>query len=196
MMYGVHTAFVVTGICYYAVSIAGFWALGVDAGGNIIIAVNNGPVWVRTLARLMVVVHVMAAYQVYAHPAFESIHCWLAARHNDRVKGFKFDYDNGSWAARVLIRAVYVLICLLIACLLPFFGDLMGFVGAVAITPTTFVLPPVLWLMYKRPRRFSVEWFACWAIIIFAGVIGVMGAIGSVYLIVQHARTYRVFHTE
>ena len=64
MMRGVNVAFVVTGVLYFAVAISGYAAMGRDAGSNIILSLSNGPMWVRNLARIMVVVHVLAAYQV------------------------------------------------------------------------------------------------------------------------------------
>ncbi len=45
----------------------------------------------------------------------------------------------------------------LIAVILPFFGDLLGFVGAIATGPTTFWLPPLMWLILKRPSISNVK---------------------------------------
>jgi hypothetical protein len=33
----------------------------------------------------------------------------------------------------------------------PFFGDLLGFIGAIATGPTTFWLPPLMWIILYRP---------------------------------------------
>ena len=109
------------------------------------------------------------------------------------VRGHKIGYDGGSWATRLVLRTIYVLACALVACLLPFFGYLMGLFGALAITPTTFLLPSLLWLLMERPRRWRLEWAANWLIVVATGIIGVMGAIGSAYLIVVNARDFRLF---
>ena len=131
MMRGVHIAFVVTGIAYFAVALSGFHALGNKTGSNIIISLPNGPAWVRTLARIMVVVHVAAAYQVYAHPVFESMENWMGRRVGGDVKGMRVGYDGGSWVSRLVLRTIYVVICTLIACLIPFFGGAcQGLLGA------------------------------------------------------------------
>lgn len=45
----------------------------------------------------------------------------------------------------------------LIAVILPFFGDLLGFIGAIATGPTTFWLPPLMWLILKRPSISNVK---------------------------------------
>ena len=33
----------------------------------------------------------------------------------------------------------------------PFFGDLLGFIGAIATGPTTFWIPPLMWIVLYRP---------------------------------------------
>lgn len=195
MMRGVHIAFVLTGIAYFGVAISGFRAMGLAAGSNIILSLSNGPVWVRVLARLMVVVHVGAAFQVYAHPAFEAIESSASKASGGSVGRFAVGYDGGHFAPRLVIRSAYVLACTFVACLLPFFGDLMGLVGAVAITPTTFMLPAILWLYWKKPQRWGAEWALNVLIAVVTLIIGVIGAIASVYLIVMHVGSYRIFAT-
>ena len=39
---------------------------------------------------------------------------------------------------RVAYRCAYVVLIAFVACSIPFFGDLMGFVGALGTGPTTF----------------------------------------------------------
>ena len=42
----------------------------------------------------------------------------------------------------------------------PFFGDLLGFIGAIATGPTTFWLPPLMWIILYRPVLTDVSPFA------------------------------------
>jgi hypothetical protein len=47
------------------VSILGFWAFGTGVGDNVLLAFQEGPHhWVVTMATMLVVVHVAAAFQV------------------------------------------------------------------------------------------------------------------------------------
>jgi hypothetical protein len=59
-----------------------------------------------------------------------------------------------------------------------------GLVGAIAITPTTFLLPPLLWLLYKKPAKWSAEWAVNWFLVFITGLIGVLGEFraGSAYI--------------
>lgn len=80
--------------------------------------------------------------------------------------------------------------CSLVAVMIPFFTSLMGLVGALGITPTTFLLPCLLWLMYKKPRRWGWEWCINWGLVFVTGVIGVFGTIGAIYTIVVQSKSY------
>jgi hypothetical protein len=91
------------------------------------------------------------------------------------------------------MRVVYVVLCTVIGLLIPFFGSLMGLVGAIAVTPTTFLFPPLLWVMYKKPKRWGLDWSANWFLVWITGVLGVLGAIGAVYSIVVAWRTFKIF---
>ena len=78
MMRGVHVTFVLTGLCYFGVAIAGYWAFGTNVAGNVLLAFDNGTGrWVVAAANMMVVIHVGAAYQVYIQPLFQVRRLWL-----------------------------------------------------------------------------------------------------------------------
>jgi hypothetical protein len=68
----------------------------------------------------------------------------------------------------------------------------MGLVGAVAITPTTFLLPPLLWVLHTRPARWSWDWTINWSLVWVTGVMGVLGAIGAVWLIATSYSTFKL----
>ena len=194
MLRGVHIAFVATALAYFGVAATGFRALGAAAGENIVLSLHNGPAWARTLARAAVVAHVGAAYQVFAHPLFECCENFAGRLvPGGSVGGHKVGYDQGGWLPRLVVRSLLVLGAGLVAVLLPFFGYLMGLIGAVAITPTTFLLPSLLWIFYAKPKRWGVAWVTNWLIVFVTGAIGALGAVGSLYLIVIHAREFKVF---
>ena len=113
--------------------------------------------------------------------------------------------DQGGWfskflrflgprARRQIIRIVYICSTCFIACLIPFFDDLMGLIGALGATPTTFVIPCLLWLTIKRPTPWiSYHWWLCWVIAIVASCIGLIGAAGALYNIVEDSKMYKIF---
>ena len=76
---------------------------------------------------LVQVIHVLGSYQVYTMPVFDMIEHQMV-KHGMRNDGL----------VRVAYRSAYVVLIAFIACTIPFFGDLMGFVGALGTGPTTF----------------------------------------------------------
>jgi len=185
MMKGVNWTFLATGLCYFGVSILGFYAFGTDVSDNVLMAFAHGPNhWVVSMANMMVVVHVAAAYQVYTQPVFQLIEARIKlARGIDRVP---FPIVIG-------LRFLYVGLVTFVGIIIPFFGALMGLIGAVAITPTTFLLPPLLWLMYKQPAKWGFDWVSNWFLVWITGILGVLGAIGAMYTIIASWASFRVF---
>jgi len=72
-------------------------------------------------------------------------------------------------------------------------GALMGLIGAIAVTPTTFLLPPLFWLMLKKPRKWGVEWSINWGLVWVTGLLGVLGVIGSLYIIITAWSSFKIF---
>jgi amino acid permease len=185
MMKGVNVTFIVTGLAYFAVSIMGFWAFGTSVADNVLLTFARGPnSWVVAMADMMVVVHVASAYQVYTQPVFQLVENSIRRRTGrERV----------SPVLATSIRLFYVVVVTVVGIVIPFFGSLMGLVGAIAITPTTFLLPPLLWLLYKRPAKWGIEWSVNWFLVVVTGIIGVLGTIGAIYGIVAASSTYKIF---
>lgn len=68
----------------------------------------------------MVVLHVAAAFQVYAHPAYESMeNLTRRMSPSGKLGPLKLGYDGGSWLPRLVTRSVYVVFCTAVAVLLP-----------------------------------------------------------------------------
>jgi hypothetical protein len=63
--------------------------------------------------------------------------------------------------------------------------------GAIAITPTTFLLPALFWLLYKQPPRWGWEWSVNWALVWLTGLLGVLGAAGAVFSIIDAWKTFK-----
>ena len=76
---------------------------------------------------ILQVIHVLGSYQVYTMPVFDMI------EHQMVKRGLRND-----GLVRVVYRSAYVVLIAFIACSIPFFRDLMGFIGALGTGPTTF----------------------------------------------------------
>ena len=81
---------------------------------------------------------------------------------------------------RAGLRTSFVVAVAVVASAVPFFGVVLGFLGAVSITPTTFMMPCALWLKLRRPTPRQWQWWFCWATLGVMSVIMVVGAAGAV----------------
>ena len=81
---------------------------------------------------------------------------------------------------RLGLRTLFVAGICLVACAVPFFGVVLGFLGALSVTPTTFMMPCALWLKLRQPRASDWRLYFCWATLVVMGVVMVLGACGAV----------------
>ncbi|KAL2546379.1 Lysine histidine transporter-like 6 [Forsythia ovata] len=182
MWKGAVWAYFINGICYFPVALIGYWAFGQDVADNVLIALQR-PSWLIAAANLMVVIHVIGSYQVYAMPIFDLVEKNMVKRLN---------FPPGAML-RLIVRSAYVAFTLFIGVTFPFFGDLLGFFGGFGFAPTSYFLPSIIWLKLMKPKRFSFSWIINW-VCIFVGVfIMVASTIGGLRNIVADASTYEFY---
>lgn len=63
MWRGVLIAYIIVALCYFPVSLIGYWAYGNAIQDNILLSLEK-PVWLIAMANMFVVVHVIGSYQV------------------------------------------------------------------------------------------------------------------------------------
>ncbi|KAF8775740.1 hypothetical protein HU200_004269 [Digitaria exilis] len=79
MWKGVVVAYIVVAICYFPVALIGYWAFGNQVDDNILITLSK-PKWLIALANMMVVIHVIGSYQIYAMPVFDMLETVLVKK--------------------------------------------------------------------------------------------------------------------
>ncbi|KAG6396649.1 hypothetical protein SASPL_142804 [Salvia splendens] len=179
MWRGAVWAYFVNAICYFPVALVGYWAFGQDVADNVLVALEK-PAWLIAAANLMVFVHVIGSYQIYAMPFFEVVEKTLVAR-------FKVTHGLG---LRIFVRSTYVAFTTFVAVTFPFFGDLLGLFGGFGFSSTTYILPCIIWLKIKKPQRFSLSWTFNWGCIFFGVSILFTSTIGGVRNVVVDSSTY------
>ncbi|KAJ6431883.1 hypothetical protein OIU84_019206 [Salix udensis] len=182
MWKGALGAYFINAICYFPVALIGYWAFGQDVDDNVLTDLKR-PAWLIASANLMVVVHVIGSYQVYAMPVFDMV---------ERLVMKRFNLPPGI-ALRLVTRSTYVAFTLFAGVTFPFFGDLLGFFGGFGFAPTSYFLPCVMWLIIKKPKRFSTKWFINWASIFVGVFIMIASTIGGFRNIVTDSSTYRFY---
>ncbi|CAA7052347.1 unnamed protein product [Microthlaspi erraticum] len=97
MWKGVVVAYLIVIVCYLCVAISGFWAFGDLVEDDVLISLER-PAWLIAAANLMVFIHVIGSYQVFAMSVFDTIESYL-------VKNLKF---TPSTTLRLAARSTYV----------------------------------------------------------------------------------------
>ncbi|KAL9317868.1 hypothetical protein ACSQ67_014385 [Phaseolus vulgaris] len=182
MWHGAIGAYFVNAICYFPVAVIGYWAFGQAVDDNVLMALER-PAWLIAAANLMVFVHVVGSYQIYAMPIFDLV---------ERTVTTRWNIPSGL-PLRLVARSAYVALTLFFGVTFPFFGDLLGFFGGFGFAPTAYFLPCIMWLRIKKPRRFSINWFVNWASICIGVCIMLASTIGGLRNIVADASSYSFY---
>ncbi|XP_062221303.1 lysine histidine transporter 2-like [Phragmites australis] len=182
MWRGVVVAYGLVALCYFTVAFTGYYAFGNSVNPNVLISLEK-PRWLVAAANLMVAVHVVGSYQVYAMPVFDMIETVLVKKHRF-TPGFRL---------RFVARSAYVLATMFVAMTFPFFDGLLGFFGGFGFAPTTYFIPCIIWLMLKKPKKYGLTWL----INIFCIAIGVLlmlvSPVGGLRQIIHDARNFKFY---
>ncbi|KAL9225779.1 hypothetical protein vseg_001666 [Gypsophila vaccaria] len=182
MWQGALGAYFINALCYFPVAFVGYWAFGQDVDDNVLVGLQR-PAWLIASANLMVVIHVVGSYQVYAMPVFDML---------ERLMIKRLNVPQGI-GLRLITRSVYVAITLFIGVSFPFFGDLLGFFGGFGFAPTSYFLPSVMWLIIKKPRKFGMSWLINWSSIVIGVFIMLASTIGGLRNIIMDSSTYSFY---
>lgn len=182
MWKGTVVAYFITALCYFPVALIGYWAFGQDVDENVLTALQR-PRWLIAAANLMVVIHVVGSYQVYAMPVFDNI---------ERILITRLNIPPGI-ALRIVARSAYVALTLSVGVTFPFFADLLGFLGGFGFTPTSYFLPCMIWLAVKKPKRFSLSWLINWGCIFLGVCIMVVSTVGGLRNIIKDSSSFSFY---
>jgi len=108
-------------VFYVAVGVAGYAALGANTPGDILTGFS-GPVWAVNAANIMVLVHMVSAYQVFSQPVFHAVEAFLCEKSKVLARAPPL-------ALRIPVRSTYVVFTTAVACIMPFFSDIIGVIG-------------------------------------------------------------------
>jgi amino acid permease len=181
MMFGVYIAYALVAYSYFGVAFSGYAAFGSATGSQIIYNLGH-PIWVVCTASIMIVVHVLGSFQVYAMPVYDMIEYQLVRR----------KIPNG-YITRLIYRTLYVVLVAFVGITIPFFGDLLGFIGALGFGPTTFIYPGWMWLLVKKPSYKSWHFWASHFCSMYGIVFTILGAIGGMRGIIVDASGYSFY---
>eukprot|EP00775_Hariotina_reticulata_P009422 gene9422-9588_t len=183
MYKGISMCYAIIAVTYLLVSCTGYWAFGYAVSPFVVYSFP-GPQWAVTLALLLAIVQIVGCYQIYTRPTYEWFEMKLA--HNDEPPMSRWNA-----AMRLVITTAYMVVLTTICCMVPFFLDFLALCGAVGFTPLDFILPV---LLFMAARKTPIWWKVLNVLLAVAyTAVGILGAVGAFYFVIDHARTYKLF---
>ncbi|XP_010527719.1 PREDICTED: amino acid permease 5-like isoform X1 [Tarenaya hassleriana] len=194
----------VTTLFYMLCGCIGYAAFGDTSPGNLLSGGFFNPYWLIDIANLTIVIHLVGAYQVYCQPLFAFVENQASKRFPDsklitkeiKIRLFPGREPYNLNLFRLVWRTLFVILTTLISMLMPFFNDVLGFLGAIGFWPLTVYFPVEMYIEHKRIQRWSTRW-VCLQVLSFAClVVTLASAAGSVVGIVTDLKTYKPFKTD
>eukprot|EP01025_Chloroclados_australasicus_P037014 TRINITY_DN3769_c0_g2_i1.p1 TRINITY_DN3769_c0_g2~~TRINITY_DN3769_c0_g2_i1.p1 ORF type:complete len:474 (+),score=27.90 TRINITY_DN3769_c0_g2_i1:217-1638(+) len=174
MINSIVMAYVLAMVLYSSVAVTGYLAFGNQVKDNILVSTGK-PDWLVAIANAMVMLHVMAGYQVFSMIVF---------MYTESRMEQAFHFYSHNWGTRLVFRTIYVILCVMVAVYIPFFGYVNGFVGAAGISMITFILPPVLTLIhFKKGLRLDLR-ILCYVVVIMVFLLAIFATAGTLHNII------------
>ncbi|KQK06164.1 amino acid permease 3 isoform X2 [Brachypodium distachyon] len=188
-----------TTLFYMLCGCMGYAAFGDEAPGNLLTGFGfYEPFWLLDVANAAIVVHLVGAYQVYCQPLFAFVEKWAQQRwpkssfivgEIEVSFGFKVNLFRLTW------RSAFVVATTVVSMLLPFFNDVVGFLGALGFWPLTVYFPVEMYIVQKKIPRWGSQWVCLQLLSLACLVITVASAAGSVAGIMSDLKVYKPFST-
>jgi hypothetical protein len=161
----------------------GYWSFGRDTQSPIYSSLPKG-----STAQILFMI-VMTIHVIFAIPIFTT--------------SFSFGFEKsvnaseeslgkiGAWSACAVIRTCTMVILVILAAFIPFFGDFMDLIGALANCGLVFLLLILCYLKLTGVRNKPACELAFCGLTLFSGIIGcVFGTIDSVKALITDFKNY------
>ncbi|XP_062197889.1 amino acid permease 3-like [Phragmites australis] len=185
-----------TTVFYMLCGCMGYAAFGDAAPDNLLTGFGfYEPFWLLDIANVAIVVHLVGAYQVFCQPLFAFVEKWAAATWPDS-RFIARELKLGPFALsvfRLTWRTAFVCLTTVVAMLLPFFGDVVGLLGAVSFWPLTVYFPVEIYIVQRRVRRGSTRWICLQMLSAACLVVSIAAAAGSIADVIDALKVYRPF---
>jgi hypothetical protein len=188
----------VTTVFYMLCGCMGYAAFGDGAPGNLLTGFGfYEPFWLLDIANAAIVVHLVGAYQVYCQPLFAFVEKSAAQRWPDSkfvtgevevplLRG-KVNMFRATW------RTAFVVATTVVSMMLPFFNDVVGFLGALGFWPLTVYFPVEMYVVQKKVPKWSTKWVCLQMLSVCCLVISLAAAAGSIAGIKSDLKVYHPF---
>uniref|UniRef100_K3YDG7 Amino acid transporter transmembrane domain-containing protein n=1 Tax=Setaria italica TaxID=4555 RepID=K3YDG7_SETIT len=174
----------------------GYAAFGNAAPDNLLTGFGfYEPFWLVDAANAAIVVHLVGAYQVFCQPIFAFVESRAAAAWPDSALVTK-ELRLGPFAPsalRLAWRSAFVCLATVVAMALPFFGSIVGLIGAFSFWPLTVYFPVEMYIKQRAVKRGSTKWICLKALAAVCLVLSAAAVAGSIAGFVSAFKVFRPF---
>ncbi|KAF8073110.1 AAP5 [Scenedesmus sp. PABB004] len=170
------------------VAVLCYAALGSAVKGSVLLNFADAAPWATTLGNVLVLVHMVAAVQVFFQPVFATLEKALVGA-LPRVDAWAGGNPRREAVVRLVYRSVYVAIVILVALLFPAFGAFVGLIGALAFWPISVHMPLAMFEKLRAPRGAKLAVMRAVDAVVL--LISLAAAAGSVAEIVDSAAHFQ-----
>ncbi|XP_057525020.1 amino acid permease 6-like [Amaranthus tricolor] len=166
----------------------GYAAFGNGAPGNMLTGFGfYEPFWLVDLANIFIVIHLAGAYQVFAQPVYSKVDSWASEKwpNSTFVKGnYPIKLGNKTIFSlnllRLIGRTMFVILATTLAMAMPFFNDILAFLGSLGFWPLTVYFPVEMYIAKNNIKRGSMKWFMLQLLNILCLLVSLAAAAGSI----------------
>ncbi|KAJ8762186.1 hypothetical protein K2173_007340 [Erythroxylum novogranatense] len=179
MWRGVKVSYLIIAVCLFPLALGGYWTYGnlIPGNGGMLNALykhhkHDTSKALLGIACLLVVINSLSSFQLYAMPVFDN----LEVRYTT-----KMNRPCPRWL-RSGFRVFFGCLALFISVALPFLPSLAGLIGGIAL-PLTLAYPCFMWILVKKPRRYSASWCLNCLLGVLGMVLSVLVTTGAIWSI-------------
>ncbi|KAL2940098.1 Amino acid permease 6 [Bienertia sinuspersici] len=166
----------------------GYAAFGNSAPGNMLTGFGfYEPFWLVDLANIFIVIHLAGAYQVFAQPVYKKIESWATEKwpNSTFVKGeFPIRIARKTVLSlnflRLIGRTMFVIIITTLAMAMPFFNDILAFLGSLGFWPLTVYFPVRMYIAKNKIKKLSMKWCMLQLLNMLCLLVSLAAAAGSI----------------
>ncbi|KAH0877065.1 hypothetical protein HID58_064459 [Brassica napus] len=177
-----------TTVFYILCGCMGYAAFGNRAPGDFLTDFGfYEPYWLINFANACIVLHLIAAYQVFAQPIFQLVEnkcnkAWPENNFINKEHSINIPF-LGKWRInffRLVWRTAYVILTTFVAVIFPFFNSILGLIGATAFWPLTVYFPVEMHISQRKVKKYSMKWNALKLLVLVCLIVSLLAAIGSI----------------
>uniref|UniRef100_R7W6J3 Amino acid transporter transmembrane domain-containing protein n=1 Tax=Aegilops tauschii TaxID=37682 RepID=R7W6J3_AEGTA len=138
------------------------------------------------------------ATMVYCQPLFAFVEKWAAKRWPESTfvtgevevplfRTYKVNMFRATW------RTAFVVATTVVSMMLPFFNDVVGFLGALGFWPLTVYFPVEMYVVQKKVPKWSTQWVCLQMLSLGCLAISLAAAAGSIAGIKSDLKVYHPF---